>query len=118
MPCWLNQVERLTCNQQVTGSIPVRGSINISGGVELRTVEEDVFNLTTNVRHSIFANKLRAFRVRKGLSIPCAASHSGVDCGTIYDYENDRATPKIADLKRLALCYGVTVAEIFSVIQN
>lgn len=81
-------------------------------------MKEELYNLTTNVQHSIFANKLRAFRVRKGLSIPGAASHSGVDSGTIYDYENDRATPKMADLKRLAVCYGVTVAEIFSVVQN
>lgn len=115
MPCWLNQVERLTCNQQVTGSIPVRGSINIAGGVELRTVEEDVFNLTTNAQHSIFANKLRAFRVRKGLSIPCAAAHSGIDGKAIYAYENDKATPRFADLKKLAVCYGVTLTEIFSI---
>ena len=60
-----------------------------------KTLKEELYNLTTNVQHSIFANKLRAFRVRKGLSIPCAASHSGVDSGTIYDYENDRATPKM-----------------------
>ena len=81
-------------------------------------MEKDLFNLTTNVQHSIFANKLRALRVRKGLSIPCAAAHSGIDGKAIYAYENDKATPKMADLKRLAVCYGVTVAEIFSVVQN
>ena len=78
-------------------------------------MEEDLFNLATNVQHSVFANKLRAFRVRKGLSIPCAAAHSGVDCGAIYAYENDKATPRFADLKKLAVCYGVTLTEIFSI---
>ena len=78
-------------------------------------MEENLFNLTTNVQHSIFANKLRAFRVRKGLSIPCAAAHSGIDGKAIYAYENDKATPRFADLKKLAVCYGVTLTEIFSI---
>lgn len=81
-------------------------------------MEEDLFNLTTNVQHSIFANKLRAFRVRKGLSIPCAAAHSGVDCGAIYAYENDKSTPRFADLKKLAAFYGVKVDEIFCAIAD
>lgn len=78
-------------------------------------MEEEVFNLTTNVQHSIFANKLRAFRVSKGLSIPCAAAHSGVDGRAIYAYENDKATPRFTDLKKLAACYGVTLTEFFSI---
>ena len=80
--------------------------------------ESTIYDMTTNIQHSAFAVHLRQCRVRKNLSIWSAAAHSGVDPAVIYDYENDRATPKIEDLKKLASCYGVSVAEIFSSCQN
>ena len=74
---------------------------------------DNLTSFASNVKHSPVALRLRQLREQKGYSIAAAAIKSRVPAEIIFDYENDKVTPKIKHLKKLAICYEVTLEKIF-----
>ena len=69
--------------------------------------------ITNNIKLSRVALNLRKLRLQRKCSIASVAQGSKVNTETVFDYENDRRTPKIHDLKRLAKFFGVKLDDIF-----
>lgn len=73
----------------------------------------DLYNLTTNNKHAPLANKLRALRIAKGYGIAEVAQACKIYAADLLNYEQDRETPKMRHLKKLAKLYGVQLKEFF-----
>lgn len=71
------------------------------------------FHLVTNNLHAPLANKLRALRISQGYEISEVAQACKIYAADLLNYEQDRETPKIRHLKRLAKFYGVSLKEFF-----
>jgi transcriptional regulator with XRE-family HTH domain len=58
---------------------------------------------------------LRAWRERRGYSLHALAERAGVSYVTITRIENDRMSPTVALLEKLAMALGISVRELFPV---
>jgi transcriptional regulator with XRE-family HTH domain len=58
---------------------------------------------------------LRQWRDRRGLSLHALAEKAGVSYVTITRIENERMSPTVAMLKKLAAALGISVREFFPV---
>lgn len=74
--------------------------------------------ITNNIQLSVTALNLRRLRIERGYSLAAVSQQSKVKLENIFDYENDRKTPKMRDIKKLAAFYGVKVDEIFCAIAD
>lgn len=73
----------------------------------------EFLNLTTNTLHAPLANKLRALRISQGYKISEVAQACKIYAADLLNYEQDRKTPKMRHLKRLANYYDVPLKEFF-----
>jgi transcriptional regulator with XRE-family HTH domain len=61
---------------------------------------------------SVFANKIRGLREKKGLSTRMLAQEIGVTCGQISKYENDVNEPTLSVLREYVRVFGVTLDDL------
>ena len=78
--------------------------------------EQTFLNMTTTVKLGEVALNLRRYHKLNGYSLDVAAANSNMTVETLYNYENDKATPRMQDLKKLAKLYGIKVAHFFQIV--
>lgn len=84
--------------------------------MDMNITEQSFLNMTTTVKLGVVALNLRRYRKINGYSLDVAAANSNMSVETLYNYENDKATPRMHDLKKLARLYNIKVANFFQIV--